>query len=115
MEPDPIRVERVTTASKIFAHTRWDAVPALASLFNLAYFFALFFLYPRTPLWVMLILGFIYSLMINANIKGVVHNFIYNPFFRSKILNQLFGLTQSIASCFLLTYYDASHIQTHKA
>src|SRR2546430_14080019 len=88
MEPDPIRVERVTTASRIFAHTRWDALPALAGLFHLAYFFALFFLYPRTPLWVMLILGFIYSLMINANINGVGHNFIHNPFFRSKILNR---------------------------
>ena len=97
MEADPIRVERATTDSKLFAHTRWDAVPALASLFHLAYFFALFFLYPRTPLWVMLILGFVYALMINANINGIGHNFIHNPFFRSPLLNRLFGVAQSIA------------------
>src|SRR5437763_340525 len=114
MEPDPIRVERVTTASKIFAHTRWDAVPALASLFHLAYFLALFFLYPRTPLWVMLILGFIYALMVNANINGIGHNFIHNPFFRSPLLNRLFGIVQSIACCFSQTYYDAVHMQHHK-
>src|SRR5437764_4981445 len=114
MEPDPIRVERVTTASKIFAHTRWDAVPALASLLHLAYFLALFFLYPRTPLWVMLILGFVYSLMVNANINGIGHNFIHNPFFRSPALNRLFGVCQSIACCFSQTYYDVVHMQHHK-
>jgi len=54
----------------------------------------------------MLILGFIYSLMVNANINGVGHNFIHNPFFRSELLNRLFGVTQSIACCFSQTYYN---------
>jgi len=111
---DAIRMERPATASRLFAHTRWDAVPAAAGLFHLAYFLGLFFLYPHAPLWVMLILGFIYSLMVNANINGVGHNFIHNPFFRSKLLNRLFGITQSIASCFSQTYYNAVHMQHHK-
>jgi len=114
MNADTIRVERPTTNSKLFAHTRWDAIPALAGLFHLAYFLALFFLYPRAPLWVMLILGFIYSLMVNANINGIGHNFIHNPFFRSTLLNRLFGVTQSIACCFSQTFYDAVHMQHHK-
>jgi fatty acid desaturase len=114
MKAEAIRTERVTTDSKIFAFTRWDAIPAAAGLFHTAYFFALFFLYPRTPLWLMLILGFVYSLMINANINGVAHNFIHNPFFRSKLLNRLFGITQSIACCFSQTFYDAVHSQHHK-
>ena len=114
MKAETIRTERVTTDSKLFAFTRWDALPAAAGLFHTAYFFALFFLYPRTPLWLMLILGFVYSLMINANINGVGHNFIHNPFFRSKLLNRLFGVTQSIACCFSQTYYDAVHTQHHK-
>src|SRR5215468_12569014 len=84
MSADAIRVERPTTNSKLFAQTRWDAVPAAAGLFHLAYFFGLYFLFPHAPLWVMLILGLIYSLMVNANINGVGHNFIHNPFFRSK-------------------------------
>ena len=112
--PETIRTERVTTDSKLFAFTRWDALPALAGLFHTAYFFAIFLLYPATPLWLMLILGFVYSLMINANINGVAHNFIHNPFFRSKLLNRLFGVTQSIACCFSQTYYDAVHAQHHK-
>src|ERR1700739_5099252 len=111
---DVIAVERPATTSKVFAHTRLDAIPALASLFHLAYFFALFFLYPHTPLWIMLILGFVYSLMVNANINGIGHNFIHNPFFRSPLVNRLFGVMQSVACCFSQTYYDAVHMQHHK-
>jgi len=107
-------VERPTTTSRIFAHTRWDVMPTLAGLFHLFYFFALFYLYPRTSLWIMLPLGFLYSLMINANINGVGHNFIHNPFFRSHLVNRLFSLSQSIACCFSQTYYDAVHMQHHK-
>src|SRR5215470_1198345 len=94
---DILPIERPTTTSGIFAHTRWDAVPALAGLFHLAYFIGLFFLWPHAPLWVMLILGFAYSLMVNANINGIGHNFIHNPFFRSNALNRIFGIAQSIA------------------
>ena len=86
----------------------------IAGLFHLVYFFALFFLFPRTPLWIMLVLGFIYALMINANINGVGHNFIHNPFFRSSLLNRLFGIVESVACCFSQTYYDVVHMQHHK-
>jgi fatty acid desaturase len=110
MNPDPIRTDRVTTASKLFAHSPWDALPALAGLFHTAYFFALFFLYPHAPLWVMLLAGFVYALIIN----GVAHNFIHNSFFRAPVLNRLFGVTQSIACCFSQTYYDVVHMQHHK-
>jgi fatty acid desaturase len=112
--PDNIRIERATTDSRVFAYTRWDAVPMLAGLFHLAYFVAMFFLYPRTPLWIMLIMGFVYSLMINANINGLAHNFIHNPFFRSPLLNRLFSLLNSIAACFSQTYYDAVHMRHHR-
>src|SRR5438067_12076038 len=114
MNTDAIRVDRPTTSSKLFAHTRWDVIPTLAGLFHLVYFLGLFFLFPHVSLWVMLILGFIYSLMVNANINGVGHNFIHNPFFRSELLNRLFGITQSIACCFSQTYYNAVHMQHHK-
>jgi fatty acid desaturase len=114
MSTDAIKIERPSTDSRLFAHTRWDALPTLAGLFHLAYFFAMFFLFPRTPLWVMLIMGFVYSLMINANINGVGHNFIHNPFFRSKLLNRIFSVCQSIACCFSQTYYNAVHMQHHK-
>jgi fatty acid desaturase len=111
---DVLRLGRPTTNSRIFAHTRWDIVPTLAGLVHLAYFFAMFFLFPRTPLWLMLIMGFIYSLMMNANINGLAHNFIHNPFFRSPLLNRIFSLANSVAVCFSQTYYDVVHMQHHK-
>jgi len=112
--PDAIRVDRLTTDSKVFAHTRWDVLPAFAGLFHLAYLLGLYFLFPYAPLWVMLILGFLYSLMINANVNGVSHNFIHNPFFRSNLLNRFYSIIESIACCFSQTYYDVVHMQHHK-
>src|SRR5437764_400605 len=41
---DIIRVDRPTTSSKLFAHTRWDAIPVMASLFHLAQFLGYVFL-----------------------------------------------------------------------
>jgi fatty acid desaturase len=114
MNADVIRIERPTTSSRLFACTRWDAVPAAAGLLHLAYLFGLYLLFPHAPLWVMLVLGFIYSLMVNANINGVGHNFIHNPFFRSQLLNRVFGVTQSVACCFSQTMYDAVHMQHHR-
>lgn len=73
----------------------------------------MFFLYEYTPLW-MLVFGLLYALIINANINGVAHNFIHNPFFRSPLLNRLFGVAESIACCFSQTYYDVVHMQHHK-
>src|SRR5437016_5824343 len=115
MSADVIRVERPITRSKLFAHTRWDAVPAAAGLFDLAYLFGLYFLFQHAPLWVMLILGFIYSPMVNADINAVGHNFIHNPLFRSQLLTRFYGITQSIACCSSQTMHVAVHMQHHKA
>src|SRR5213078_839884 len=111
---ETIHIERPTTDSKIFAHTRWDIVPAFAGLFHFFYLLAMYLLFPLTPLWVMLIMGFVYALMINANINGVAHNFIHNPFFRPDWMNRVFGVIESIACCFSQTFYDAVHMQHHK-
>ena len=86
----------------------------LAGFFHLAYFFAMYFLFPVTPLWLMLIMGFVYALMINANVNGVSHNFIHNPFFKPQFLNRMFGVVESVACCFSQTYYDVVHTQHHK-
>lgn len=63
----------------MFAHTRWDIIPVAAGLVHCAYFFGMFYLFPRVPLWVMLILGFIYAVSISWNINRIFHNFIHNP------------------------------------
>jgi fatty acid desaturase len=109
-----VATERLQTDSKLFAYTRWDAIPVGAELLHLAYFFGMFFLFPHLPLWVMLILGFIYSVSISWNINGISHNFIHNPYFRSPILNRLFSVLESISVGFSQIFYDCVHMQHHK-
>ncbi len=114
MPADPIRVEDVKTDSKLFAFSRWDAIPVILGVLHFTYFWSLFYLFPRAPLWVMLLLGFIYSISISWNINGISHNFIHNPYFRLPLLNRLFSLMESIACCFSQVDYDVVHMQHHK-
>ena len=106
--------ERLQTDSRLFAFTRWDAIPVAAALLHGAYFFGMFLLFPHTPLWIMLILGFLYSISISWNINGISHNFIHNPYFRSPLLNRLFTLLESVVIGFSQTFYDCVHMQHHK-
>jgi fatty acid desaturase len=134
MLAEPIRIDIPKTDSKLFAFTRMDAIPVLAGIFHFAYFWMLFLLFPHShkgllgwpnwehgingfagaPLWVMLLLGFIYSISISWNINGISHNFIHNPYFRAPLLNRLFSLLESITCCFSQVYYDVVHMQHHK-
>ena len=68
-----------------------------------------------SQLWVMLILGFIYSISISWNINGISHNFIHNPYFRSPLLNRLFSILESITVGFSQIFYECIHMQHHKA
>jgi|SRR5437016_3650303 len=99
-------IERPRTNSRIFAHTRWDIIPVTAAVLHCAYFFGMFYLFPRVPLWVMLILGFVYSVSISWNINGISHNFIHNPYFRSPLLNRLFSILESITVGFSQIFYE---------
>ena len=109
-----VAIERPKTNSRIFAHTRWDIVPVAAAVLHCVYFFGMFYLFPRVPLWVMLILGFIYSVSISWNINGISHNFIHNRYFRSPLLNRLFSTMESITVGFGQVFYECIHMQHHK-
>src|SRR4051794_23419839 len=93
--PD-VASERLQTTSRLFAFTRWDIIPVAAALLHCAYFFGMFCLFPRVPLWVMLILGFIYSISSSWNINGIARIFIDNLSFRPPLLNRLFSVLESV-------------------
>ena len=114
MQTGDVATERLTTDSRIFAFTRRDAIPVLAGLAHCAFFFGMFYLFSRVPLWVMLILGFIYSISISWNINGISHNLIHNPYFRWPLLNRLFSILESITVGFSQIFYECIHIQHHK-
>ena len=109
-----VATERLQTSSRIFAFTRWDIIPVAAAILHCAYFFGMFFLFPRLPLWIMLVLGLIYSISISWNINGISHNFIHNPYFRSPLLNRLFSILESITVGFGQIFYECVHMQHHK-
>ena len=88
--------------------------PVMAAIFHCVYFFGMFYLFPRVPLWIMLVLGFIYSVSISWNINGISHNFIHNPYFRSPLLNRLFSIFESIIVGFSQVFYECIHMQHHK-
>jgi fatty acid desaturase len=114
MKPNAVVIESPRTDSGIFAYARWDALPVLAAIFHSAYFFGMFYLFPRVPLWVELILGFIYSVSISWNINGISHNFIHSPYFRSPLFNRLFSILESITVGFSQVFYECIYMQHHK-
>jgi fatty acid desaturase len=109
-----IASEWLQTSSHVFANSRWDAIPVMVGILHCAYFFGMFLLFPYAPLRVMLPLGFLYSVSISWNIKGVSHNFIHNSYFRSPLLNRLFCFMESITIGFSQLFYECIHMQHHK-
>jgi hypothetical protein len=99
-----------------FAYSPWDALPALCGVLNAAFvvLFYLAFAYWRAPWWVLICMGFTYSVSIGWNINSVCHNFVHNPFFSSPLLNRLFSLMQSLALGFSQVCYDAVHARHHR-
>src|SRR5437879_5371791 len=114
MKANAVVIDQPRTNSKIFAHTRWDAIPVFAAIFHCVYFFGMFYLFPRVPLWIMLVLGFVYSVSISWNVNGISHNFIHNPYFRLPLLNRLFSILESITVGFSQLFYERIHMQHHK-
>jgi fatty acid desaturase len=98
----------------LFAHTYWDAIPILAACLHVAFVLSLFYAWRHhAPWWVLGTLGITYSFSISWNINGISHNFIHNPYFKSKLLNQLFSLLESVVCGFSQTFYDVVHRQHH--
>ncbi|HXQ35059.1 MAG TPA: fatty acid desaturase, partial [Anaerolineales bacterium] len=96
------------------AYTKYDAIPVLCAIAHAGYLVTLFLLFPHTPLWIMLILGFIYSVSISWNINGISHNFIHNPYFKWKPLNYAFSWLLSVTMGFSQQFYDLVHHRHHQ-
>jgi fatty acid desaturase len=104
---------RLKTDSQIFTYTRWDIVPALAGVAHFAYVLFLFFAFKHLPWWALIPLGLIYSVSISWNVNGVSHNFLHNPFFRSKVLNRLYSILESLTMGFSQVLYEDIHRRHH--
>jgi fatty acid desaturase len=109
--------ERLSVAQhsimKILAYSKWDAVCVISGLLHFAYVVTLFFVFPYAPWWLLICMGLIYSVSVSWNINGVSHNLIHNPFFKSRILNRLFGIMESVTLGISQTFYKHVHHRHH--
>lgn len=96
-----------------WAHSPWDALPALAGFAHFAYVIFLFVVFPYLPWWTLIPLGLIASVAISWNINGLSHNFLHNRFFSWNWLNWAFSLMNSLAVGFSQVFYEAVHRRHH--
>ena len=70
---------------KLLAYSKWDIVPVLCGLAHFAFVLTFFAVFPIAPWWVLVSMGFTYSISISWNINGISHNFLHNPYFKSHL------------------------------
>jgi fatty acid desaturase len=102
------------TDSSLFRYSRYDAIPVLAALAQLAYLLILFFTFSRLAWWALIPLGLIWSVSISWNINGISHNFLHNPYFKSAALNRAFSVLESVTVGFSQVFYEQVHKDHHK-
>ena len=85
---------------KLLAYSKWDAVPVLCGLAHFVFMLTFFAVFPIAPWWMLVSMGFTYSVSISWNINGISHNFLHNPYFKSHLLNRIFSLIESLAMGF---------------
>ncbi len=102
------------TSSRIFAYSRWDVVPVLAALLQGAYLIGLVLLFPHASWLTRILFGCGYAISISWNINGISHNFLHNPYFRSRALNRLFSIWESLVVGFSQVFYECVHKRHHK-
>jgi fatty acid desaturase len=99
---------------KLLAHSSKDTIPVVAGILHAAALVAWFVYFPVIPWWANLPIALLYSISISWNINGVAHNFIHNPFFHSKTLNNLFSWMLSVTMGFSQQFYDLIHHRHHQ-
>jgi fatty acid desaturase len=106
---------RSETSSRLFAYSRYDAIPVLAAVAHFGFVIFLFcaFTYLHLSWWWLVPLGLIYSISISWNINGISHNFLHNPYFRSGVLNRIFSLLESLTMGFSQVFYTNIHKWHH--
>jgi fatty acid desaturase len=110
----PARRRNIAALMKVFASTRLDALPAIAGIGHAVLLGTMFFTFGAVPWWATAFLAVLYAVGISANINGVAHNFIHNPFFVSPVLNRSYRILLSLTMGFSQTYSETVHWRHHR-
>ena len=97
----------------LFRRSGWDAVPALLVYVHLGLLVALFLAWPQLSWGERLGGAALYALAIGWNQDSVAHNFIHNPFFRSRWLNRLTEYALTLENGVPQTMYRYVHMRHH--
>ena len=103
----------MATQSTVLKYSNWDWLPIAMGIGHLAYVVSLFLAFPHLSWWGFVPLALLYSILISWNINSVSHNFIHNPFFKNKRLNEAFSMLLSITIGFSQAMYDFVHMRHH--
>jgi fatty acid desaturase len=101
------------SASSVLRYSAWDAVPAILVYLHLALLAAFFVAWPSLSWPLRLAGGVVYAFAIGWNQDSVSHNFIHNPFFRSKRLNRLTEFALTLENGVPQTMYRWVHMRHH--
>ena len=63
--------------------------------------------------WALIPLGLLWSISISWNINGILHNFLHNPYFKSRFLNRCFSVLESVTVGFSQVFYEQVHKEHH--
>jgi fatty acid desaturase len=97
----------------LFRYSRYDALPALGAVANLLFLLWTLVAF-RSLSWAGTLFCFVVvSGLYCWNLQCVSHNFIHNPFFRSRWLNRLFSVLESVAIGMPHILYHHYHLNHH--
>jgi fatty acid desaturase len=100
--------------SRVFRYHHADAIVALAGVGHVAFLVYTFLAFPSMSWWMLAFSFLAYALMICWNLQCISHNFIHNPFFRSRLLNRLYGVLETIAIGMPHQLYHHYHMNHHQ-
>lgn len=98
----------------IFAHSLRDGMLVLLSFVTIAAFVVLAVVWQTLTLPVMLLSGPVMIFLICTNYQCIAHNFLHNPFFKSRRMNALFSVVNSISLGMSQTLYKYHHLNHHR-
>src|SRR5579883_612897 len=99
--------------ASIMKYSAWDWVPVSLALGHFAAFLGFFFAFPAMSLPLRIAAGLLYAISISWSINSISHNFIHNPYFRSKTLNMVFSYLLSVTLGFSQAMYNFIHMRHH--
>lgn len=111
-----MRVRRFATRKPrwIFAHSAKDGILVLLSCAELALIVFISSAFPRLSGLTLLLIAAIAIFVNCTNFQCIAHNFLHLPFFRSKLLNQIFSVLNTLPLGVPQSLYRLHHLNHHK-